>query len=296
MNWRSLASVIALATLSGCIGFIVDGDGDGLWNGKEEEFGSDPQNADSDADGLEDGEEVDLGLDPMNGDMDADRLLDGEEGPAGTDPLVADSDDDGYADGDEINEGHDPLDAKDRIYKGRWPYYWDKDSLKGGGATAENDKRFKRMQFVDQHNETVDLWDFYNADKPVVIDISAEWCPPCNGLASWLDGGVDSYGFGSLWPNGPEIIERGDVYWITILGEDVYGAPAYQEVTERWHDLYPTKEIPVLADGDYTSADYVGLGFWPSLFLLTPDLKIRNTGSWGDAGGVLSTLNSEVPE
>jgi thiol-disulfide isomerase/thioredoxin len=298
MGWRGLVIGLALASAPGCFGILsFDKDKDGLSNGEEKDLGLDPEIADFDADGMLDGDEVEAGLDPFTADTDGDRLLDGAEALNGADPMNPDTDDDGYLDGDEVTEGHDPNDDKDRIYKGRWPYYYAKDDLKKGPSDFyEMGKRFKNLTMVDQHGDDVALYDFYNSDKPVVIDISAEWCPPCNGMASWLEGGADTYGFGTIWPAGPEVIERGDVYWITILGEDYYGYPAYQGVCERWVDLYPSKEIPVLADGSYTSADYVGLGFWPTVILLDPELKVQDTGQWGDASGVLSELNSQFPD
>jgi thiol-disulfide isomerase/thioredoxin len=287
---------VALMTIPGCGLLSFDADHDGLSNGEEEDIGSDPQVADSDGDAMSDGDEVTAGLDPLVADTDGDRLLDGHEAANGADPLIADTDDDGYLDGDEVTEGHDPNDKQDRIYKGKWPYYWDKDSLKGGGNLAEVGKRYQQISMVDQHGDTVDLWDFYNSDKPVIIDISAEWCGPCNGLALWLDGGPDTYGFGTYWPAGPEVIERGDVYWVTILQQDMSGLPATQAASERWFDAYPSKEIPVLADSTDSELTYAGTNWFPTVIMLNSKLKAQDTGSWGDAGGVLLQLNEDYPE
>lgn len=293
MGWRGLVLGVLSISVLGC-GFILDGDDDGLNSGKEKDLGLDPKNADTDGDGMLDGDEVDGGTDPLNMDSDADHLLDGDEADNGADPLNPDTDDDGYLDGDEVLEGHNPNDKKDRIYVGRWPYVYDKDSIKGGeGSFVESGKRFKRLQFIDQHGDTVDLFDFYNSDKPVVVDISAEWCPPCNLLAGWLDGQNTAYD--DLWPAGPEVIARGDVYWITILGEDNNYVPAYPEVSERWFEAYPTKEIPVLADPAYYSADFVGLGWWPTGVLLDSELKVVDLGPFY-VESVLAELNNQFPE
>lgn len=290
MNWRGLVVGVALVTLMGC-----DSDGDGLSNAQEKDLGTNPDVEDTDGDGLVDGGEVDAGLDPMNSDSDADHLLDGDEALNGADPLLADTDDDGYLDGDEVLEGHNPNDKADRIYKGRWPYYYAKDEVKGQNLDFfEFGKRFARMEFVDQHGDMVDLYDFYNADKPIVIDISAEWCPPCNAISAWLDGAPNEY-YSGIWAAGPEVIERGDVYWITILGQDNYGAPGYQALSERWFELYPTKAIPILADGAYQSVDFVGLGWWPTVLLLTPDLKVEDTGVFY-AEYAMQALAVEFPE
>ncbi|MCB1214372.1 MAG: hypothetical protein KDK66_02730 [Deltaproteobacteria bacterium] len=76
----------------------VDTDGDGLFNGDEEDLGTDPLNPDSDGDGVVDGEEVALGTNPLNPDSDGDGVMDGEEVALGADPLNSDSDGDGLGD------------------------------------------------------------------------------------------------------------------------------------------------------------------------------------------------------
>ncbi len=93
----------------------ADSDGDGLTNKREEELGTDKNDADSDADGLADGLEVDTyKTDPLNPDSDGDGLSDGSEvNTYGTQPLNDDTDGDSVSDGDEIQEDLDPTDAND---------------------------------------------------------------------------------------------------------------------------------------------------------------------------------------
>lgn len=298
MSIRTLPLV--LSVLAAC-GGDPDLDGDGLTLSQEQDLGLDPELADSDADGLSDGEEVELGSDPLSTDTDGDGLLDGLEGPAGADPLLPDTDEDGYSDRDEVATGHDPADAEDRIYIGNWPYVFDKSVIPGdAGSYREIGKTFYRMKFVDQHGQVVDLYDFYNADVPIVIDISAEWCPPCNGISSWIEGGTDSYGYGSLWPFGPKAIKQDKVIWLTVLGEEADGSPATPALPVRWDELYPQKQIPILADGEYIAADYAGLGWWPYVMLLEPDLTLSESNTTGAEFGssvtVLEELNRRFPE
>ena len=113
-----------------------DDDEDGLTNGEEEVYGSDPNDSDSDDDGLPDGYEVNVvgssptdedtdddGLndyveanitntEPNNPDTDGDQLNDGEENNTYfTDPLNPDTDGDDLTDYYEINlNSSDPLD------------------------------------------------------------------------------------------------------------------------------------------------------------------------------------------
>ena len=89
-----------------------DDDNDGLTNGDERHFGTDPNNPDTDGDGLSDGDEVHkYRTNPLRGDTDGDGLSDGDEVlKYHTDPLKFDTDGDGLSDGDEVLKYHtDPL-------------------------------------------------------------------------------------------------------------------------------------------------------------------------------------------
>lgn len=237
---------------------------------------------DPDLDGLTNAEEKDLGTDPDDPDSDADGLVDGAEVARGTDPLAPDTDGDGYSDRDEVHEGTDPLDASSRIYTGGWPYVFDKSQIPtDSGSFRQVGAPFLRMKLVDPYGETVDLFDFYNADKPVVIDISAEWCPPCQDMGNWIAGNDPGSVYGTVWGTGPQKVANGEVYWLTLLAEDLQGRPPGPELAERWEDTFPSDDaVTVLSDEQQLSKDYTGLVAWPSLFLLEPDL----------------TLSPEIPE
>ncbi|MCG8417707.1 MAG: thrombospondin type 3 repeat-containing protein [Proteobacteria bacterium] len=88
----------------------LDSDGDGLSDGDEDRFGTDPGLFDTDRDGLGDADElVAFGTDPVDPDSDDDSLSDGDELASGTDPGNPDSDGDSVSDGDEVARGTDPL-------------------------------------------------------------------------------------------------------------------------------------------------------------------------------------------
>lgn len=294
-----LRALAALAfVVAGCTGGTGgDTDGDGLKDKDELALGLDPAKADSDDDGLNDFDEVNGDSDPLNADTDADGLNDGDEAEAGSDPNVVDTDGDGYTDRDEVFEGKDPADPNSVIYKGGWPYYYEKAEILGGNTelTIEEGKRFGRFEFRDQYGDLVNLFDFYNADKPIVIDVSAQWCPPCNGLAEYIGNEGDPYGFSEIWPAGPDVVARGDVYWITILGEDNSGAPASKVTATEWSTDHPADPIPVLADTAYLSVDYIKLNGWPTLALLNPNLMVDvyNQNYYPE---VLAELNNQFPE
>lgn len=262
------------ALLTGLVACAADADGDGITNRDEKDLGLNPEKADSDGDGLDDNEEEKFGADPLAADTDQDGLSDGEEVAAGADPTAEDSDSDGYLDFDEVAEGTDPADDKSRIYRGNWPYYRHKDDLTGGGrqGVAQVGERFGRFKLVDQFGEKVDLFDFYNEErKMILIDQSATWCPPCNATAAYMDG--EENGYTHLRPL-RDAVERGDLYWITVLIQDGNGAPAQPETVREWYDRYKTREIPVLADGDYDVASYMPAPGIPAFALLNPDLTV----------------------
>jgi len=278
MTWQlmKVGSVsLVLAGLIACS--AADSDDDGLSNSREAELGTNPDKADTDSDGLDDRNEIKLGTDPLVNDTDGDGLLDGDEGPAGADPLIVDTDGDGYTDRDEVFTGHSPADPKDRIYKANWPYFFEKDTLTGGAL----DKPIKEGKTVghligkDWNGDDVDLWDFHNADKPIIVDVSAQWCPPCNDLAKWLHNDPNvAPAYDAYWPGIREAVENGDVYWVTILTEQQSGDPAVLETSQQWHGVYPDKPIPVIADHQEEMESYLQLQYFPTVFLLQPDLTV----------------------
>ena len=271
--------------LTGCF----DSDDDGLSNSEEKELGTDPDNADSDGDGIDDGDELDFGSDPTNADSDGDGLSDGDEQDAGSDPNAQDTDGDGYWDSWEVTEGSDPADAASVIYTGGWPYNPDKDALNGPTITTAGDDvgdLFPRFEMVDQNGEYVDIYDFAGQGKMIIIDIAAEWCPPCNYVSAWLSGN-DVYGYNDYYdgyyPNIVEGIENGDVYWVTVIGEKNSGAPADDGTVADWDEDYPSAYIPVLADETHElSESYIVA--WPSTYLLNDDMTIhtRPGGPYGN--------------
>ena len=262
-------SVVALVACGGS-----DADGDGLSKKDEEEMGLDPDNPDSDGDGLMDGEEIAFGSDPLNPDSDGDGVGDNEEFGYGSDPNNEDSDGDGYLDAWEVAEGTDPADDDSVIYRGGWPYNPDKDDGPGSGVSFEVGKKFQRFMLKDQFGDEVNLYDFSGHGKQVLVDVSTQWCPPCNDLAGWLDGANDYYD--DVYPGVDEAVENGEVFWVTVLTQQNDGTEATKKTCKEWYDLYPHPEIPVLAGGVDEEAA-INMTYIPSIILLDENMRILAT-------------------
>jgi Bacterial TSP3 repeat len=274
-----------------------DWDNDRLTNAEERALGLDAHDRDTDGDGLDDHYEVLLGSDPLGQDTDGDTLLDGhEELELGTSALLVDSDGDGYRDQDEVAEGSDPADEHSKIYRGGWPYYADKDALAAGPGVIAVGKRVPRYTLFDQYGDEVDVYDLYGSG-PVVVTINALWCPYVWDLAAYLAGASPQlrWDFSASWPAGPDVVGRGDVQWLFVLTEGANHAPATAAGVQAVGDELGVP-VPVLADEDYLVADAAGLQYYPWGFLLDEELRVVDTGEFGDLVPVLEHLAAEFPE
>lgn len=238
----------------------------------DDKGGSDGPPVDSDGDGISDADEAAAGTDPNNADSDGDGLADNIELETGSDPLDADSDGDGYTDGDEVTAGTDPTDSSSVIYVGGWPYNPNKDEMTdpGWSVDAADGEPFPRFAWTDQFGETVDIYDFFGHGKPVVIDLSGEWCYWCHELAQLNEGDTTSDLY-PYWPDLPLMIETGSIYFVTVLDADVNGRGISVEELGWWYDLYPNPNIAVLADVDQEMAAYLSVSGYPTVIAVGED-------------------------
>jgi thiol-disulfide isomerase/thioredoxin len=235
---------------------------------------------DSDGDGLSAKEEKDIGSDPKVADTDGDGLNDGAEVTAGTSATTPDTDADGFIDGDEVAIGADPTDPASFPYKGGWPNLpgAEKQAIEDSGpsgAEATEGKRFKRYTMIDQFGDEVDLYDFAHAGVPIIIDVSAEWCPPCNDMADWVATGESGVDWESaLGSDLRPAIEEGRVTWLTILSENDDYEIADPNTAKRWYREHRDPKVPVFSDTTGNPTDFAAVGFFPSLFLLDENMNI----------------------
>jgi thiol-disulfide isomerase/thioredoxin len=293
MSWTYGLALTVLAMGCGS----ADPDGDGLTNSEEKEYQTNPKVADTDEDGLSDGDEIYVyGTNPIVADSDQDGLVDGDEVNIwGTGPNTVDSDGDGFADNEEVLAGCNPVDIESIVYAGGWPCNPNIDSMVSpDNSSASVDEIFNNYTMVDQFGDQVRLYDFANQDDvKIVIDVSAEWCPPCQAIAEWLDDGPIAPEYDSFWPGVREAVEDGELIWITILGENMNGNPAVEDTCVSWYDEFPHPLIPVLADTEAEVVDYVNLAAWPTVLLLNADMTVDTKADYWD---ILDALSAEFSE
>jgi hypothetical protein len=150
-----------------------------------------------------------------------------------------------------------------------------------GGAACGNDPGWgplqegelaKHIQGFDQHGEAFDMCEF--AGTPIIIDVAAVWCGPCNQVSQYFSqGGADPFG-GGLGDQLTTMINNDTVIWLTTLVEDANSAPATVEVAAMWDQQYPHPKIPVVVEGDISMLpSYFQLGCWPSAFIVDHEMK-----------------------
>jgi len=252
-------------------------------------------NADTGADTNDSGEtgDGDGDGDGEPADTDEDGLTDEEEAELGTDPTKKDTDGDQYWDSWEVTEGTDPLDPESRIYTGYWPYNPNKDEMDPGDWNVIgkwNGTRFPRDQFLDQHGEWVDNYDFseYPSEtKPegtyMIIDLSAVWCGPCHTVADWIAKG-NNPGLEADYPTIRAKVHEGRVFWLTYLIEDGNYAPPSVTDSQEWAAQHPDPYVPVLADEEQNTPAAYGVGAIPHFFIVGPDMLLEYFPAANESG------------
>jgi hypothetical protein len=220
-------------------------------------------------------------------DSDGDGLTDSEEAELGTDPDIKDTDHDNYWDSWEILEGTDPLDLESRIYTGFWPYNPDKDALVQGtwaAASTTAGSQFPRQTFLDQHGDTVELYDFANftvndTGEPAyfIIDMSAQWCGPCHNMAEWISGAdtPDTAGLQQIYPSVREKVWNLRIWWVTIIIENAMGEAPTLSDSQTWYGIHQDNHIPILVDETQQVRNTYNGGSYPFFFLLDPTLAVE---------------------
>jgi hypothetical protein len=129
-------------------------------------------------------------------------------------------------------------------------------------------------QLVDQYGDLVDIYDFAQDGRPVVLQLSAGWC-----YYGWMIGdglwGDDDRGLAGDYPALFDAIRTGEVHHLTVF---VHGfeqdTPEDSAVLDEFMSRHPDASQPAMLD-DGSLLPLVEWGF-PTMLVLDEDLRIRS--------------------
>ena len=145
------------------------------------------------------------------------------------------------------------------------PITWDECSYRIGEHICD-------LDLVDQNADTFNLYSHYG--QPLIIDLSAMWCAPCNQSAPWADVFVQKYA-------------EDDLVWATILIEDESGNEPDGADLARWVETHEIDDSYVLK-GSRDLIDLAGVvGFpltsWPTFVFVTDEMVIYHcVAGWSE--------------
>ena len=245
--------------------------------------------------GEKNGPEADL-------DADDDGLLDDEEATYGTDPTLADSDGDGFGDKDEVDAGYSPTWEFSHPYEegdyliGNCPVHPDVESAGPTGTGSYKSYTWDAYQdgdvmanllTHDKYDQDISLYAF--CGNYVLVTESAEWCGPCQEMASTM--AEEMAVVRESYPN---------FTFYEYLYQNNRGGDPSANVLENWEEDFNLSgeddvvgdQIPVVAPEDNTADEtswLSGAGYIPATTLVAPDGTVvwsvvshpRETYLWG---------------
>lgn len=217
------------------------------------------------------------------GDVDEDGLTNGEESDIGSDPELADSDADGFADKEEVDGGYSPIWEFSHPFEegdyliGNCPVHPDQD-IAGPTGTGEYDTMswdayqegdvLANLINYDAFDQEVSVYSF--CGNYTLVTQSAEWCGPCQDLASVMQD--DQTEIRESYPN---------FGYYELLYQDNYGAVPDASVLRSWKRAFGLDGIPIVAPEDNTSEEMSWInasGGIPATLLLAPDMTVIWSG------------------
>lgn len=115
----------------------------------------------------------------------------------------------------------------------------------------------------DSSGTSISLYDF--SGSPIVLDLSAMWCGPCQAAAADTNNIVSRYSDNNL-------------RYITVLFEDLQGDHPEADDLQQWVDNFSITEPVLGSDYSLLNADSTQgfpLRAWPTFILIDEDLTIR---------------------
>ena len=152
---------------------------------------------------------------------------------------------------------------------------------KGNFCMPKKGDTMPRFEAIDQFGESVDLYDFANQGKMILIELSAAWCSPCNDLSDWLATGnkkiVENRWWNPRYEPIRNMIENEEVYLVNFMYEGpIKKTTSTPEDVSNWYKKYPDKNIPILADEYRFIHSWVKPTGLPCIFIVDENMKIIN--------------------
>ena len=149
---------------------------------------------------------------------------------------------------------------------------------KGGFCPPAPGEPVPRFKGVDQFGQEVDLYDFAGHGKIIALDMSTGWCTPCKELAQWfIDGDPivkENSWWEETWDPVRDLVNDGQILWVTVLYEDENGEEATPELVKWWYEQWPHEPIAVLEDADRLFHTWLRPTGLPCLNLIGPDMTM----------------------
>ena len=224
--------------------------------------------------------------------------------------FAADKDRDGYSDEQERHAGTDPFSHKSIIYSGLWPYNVEKHKIKdpgfgecpeGIGCECTNINKcppqsscqklyigsycvpeikaiMPRFQGIDQFGEEVDIYDFANQGKNILIEIGSASATPSQELSAWRSYVHEEVKNRQWWNEKFEkihsIIDNGDIFWIHVIHRNKQKEKATGETVESWYELYSHDNVAILADPEARIKNWVRPTGMPTIIVLNEKMEL----------------------
>jgi hypothetical protein len=130
----------------------------------------------------------------------------------------------------------------------------------------------KHVAAYDHFGNEVNVCDW--SGTPMVWDIAAMWCGPCQMASDYLAGnGADPFGVG---PQLRDMINTGKGVWLTFLVEDVNEQPATVDNAAAWDAMFHNENIPVLTGLDTQMLQpYLQFTCWPTAWTVDPTMNFH---------------------
>ena len=171
---------------------------------------------------------------------------------------------------------------------------------KGNYCLPKKGDLIPRFEAIDQFGESVDLYDFANQGKMILIELSAVWCSPRNDLANWLVKNDQKIRENRWWKDRylpiREMIQNNEIFLINFIfeGKDkINKVTATPDDVLSWYNKYPDPHIPVLADEYRFLHGWVKPTGLPCIFLVDENMRLINYSSRGLTDAFLYLTKSE---